>query len=158
MLAPVVHWFLRQRAAQMEAWIDYPIDAQQNVFRNLIQAAKDTEWGRKYDFASIKYPGEFTRRVPVQDYESLKPCFQRIMNGEQNILWNTPIKWFAKSSGTTSDKSKFIPLSKEAIEDCHFKGGIDLVAAASEQRCLAQVLLDPQRKQQAHAIAAHVIR
>jgi hypothetical protein len=129
MLAPVVHWFLRQRAAQMEAWIDYPIDAQQNVFRNLIQAAKDTEWGRKYDFASIKYPGEFTRRVPVQDYESLKPCFQRIMNGEQNILWNTPIKWFAKSSGTTSDKSKFIPLSKEAIEDCHFKGGIDLVAA-----------------------------
>lgn len=113
----------------MESFIEYPLDAQQKVFRQLIQSGKDTEWGRRFDFSAIRDPDEFRRAVPVQDYESLKPFFQRIMRGEQNILWNTPVKWFAKSAGTTSDKSKFIPLTREAIEDCHFKGAIDLVAS-----------------------------
>ncbi|HYV92531.1 MAG TPA: GH3 auxin-responsive promoter family protein [Chitinophagales bacterium] len=129
MLAPVVHWFLRQRAANMQLWIENPLDEQEKVFHQLIQSARDTEWGKKFEFSSIKSQAEFSRRIPLQDYESLKPFFQRIMHGEQNILWNTTVKWFAKSAGTTSDKSKYIPLTREAIEDCHFKGGIDLVAA-----------------------------
>ncbi len=96
--------------------------------RKLIAAARYTEWGRKYDYASVKNYREFIERVPLQDYESLKPCINRIKQGEQNILWPTEIKWFAKSSGTTNDKSKFIPVSEEALEECHFKGGKDLLS------------------------------
>jgi hypothetical protein len=129
LLGPVVNWFLRQRISQIEAWMEYPIDAQEKVFQYLVQQARDTEWGLKFDYASIRYADDFRRRIPLQDYESLKPFIQRIMEGEQNVLWNTTIKWFSKSSGTTSDKSKFIPMSGESIEDCHFRGAIDLLAA-----------------------------
>jgi hypothetical protein len=115
--------------SQIEAWRDYPLDAQQNVFNTLIQQARDTEWGKRFDYATIRYTDEFRKRVPLQDYDSLKPEIQRIMNGEQNILWNTPVKWFSKSSGTTSDKSKFIPMTAESIEDCHYRGAIDLLSA-----------------------------
>jgi len=125
----IVHWFLRQRIGQMEAWMEYPHDAQLKVFHSLIGAAKETEWGMRYDYSTIHHPDEFRKRIPVQDYDSLKPFFIRMMQDEQNILWSTPIKWFSKSSGTTSDKSKFIPMSRESIEDCHFKGGIDLLSA-----------------------------
>jgi hypothetical protein len=118
-----------QRISQIEAWMEYPMDAQQKVFQYLVQQARDTEWGQKFDYASIRYADDFRRRIPLQDYESLKPFIQRIMEGEQNVLWNTTIKWFSKSSGTTSDKSKFIPMSGESIEDCHFRGAIDLLAA-----------------------------
>ena len=129
MLAPIIHWFLRQRIAQIDAWMEYPLDAQQKAFQYLLQQGKDTEWGKKFDFASIKYTDDFRNRIPLQDYDSLKPYIYRMMEGEQNILWNTPVKWFSKSSGTTSDKSKFIPMSHESIEDCHFKGAIDLLSA-----------------------------
>ncbi len=132
MLAPVIHWFLRQRAEQLRSWIEAPAEAQHKILRQLISAAKDTEWGKRYDYASITNEETFRSRIPLQDYDSLKPFFQRIMEGEQNILWNTPVQWFSKSSGTTSDRSKFIPMTRESIEDCHFKGGIDLVAAYCE--------------------------
>ncbi|MBA3648118.1 MAG: GH3 auxin-responsive promoter family protein [Chitinophagales bacterium] len=109
--------------------MEYPLDAQLKIFNSLLQQAANTEWGKKYDYSTIRHPDEFRRRVPVQNYESLKPYFKRIMSGEQNLLWNTPVKWFAKSSGTTSDTSKFIPMTKESIEDCHYKGAIDLLSA-----------------------------
>ncbi|MEO6167223.1 MAG: GH3 auxin-responsive promoter family protein [Chitinophagales bacterium] len=127
--SPIVQWFLRQRISQIELWKDYPLDAQQKVFQYLIQAGKDTEWGKVHDFLNIHYADDFRKRVPLQDYESLKPYIQRIMDGEQNLLWNTPVKWFSKSSGTTSDKSKFIPMTAESIEDCHYRGAIDLLSA-----------------------------
>ena len=69
----------------------------------------------------------FKEAVPVHEYDDMKPYIERIMNGEQNVLWNTPIYWFAKSSGTTSDKSKFIPVSDESLEDCHFKAAKDVL-------------------------------
>lgn len=108
--------------------MDYPLDAQQKVFQYLIESAKDTEWGKAHGYADIRYADDFRRRVPLQDYDSLKPFIQRLMDGEQNILWNTPVKWFSKSSGTTSDKSKFIPMTEESIEDCHYRGAIDLLS------------------------------
>lgn len=126
---PVVQWFLKQRMSQIQAWMDYPMDSQLRVFSQLIQSAKETEWGKKFDYASLRSPDPFRERIPVQDYDSLKPYFERMINGEQNVLWNTPIKWFSKSSGTTSDRSKFIPMSRESIEECHYKGGIDLLSA-----------------------------
>lgn len=112
----------------MELFIKYPIDVQQELLLGLVNKAKNTEWGKRYDFKSIKNYNDFKSRVPLQDYESLHQDIARVKNGEQNVLWPTEIKWFAKSSGTTTGKSKFIPVSKEALIDCHYKGGKDLLA------------------------------
>ena len=112
----------------MELFMKYPIEVQQELFNNLIIKAKNTEWGKKYDYHSIKNYDEYINRVPLQSYESLKDQIIRIKQGEQNLLWPTAIKWFAKSSGTTTGKSKFIPVSKESLVDCHYKGGKDLLA------------------------------
>lgn len=79
--------------------------------------------GKKYDFQSINSLHQFKERLPIQTYEDIEPYVDRLRKGEQNILWPSEIKWFAKSSGTTNSKSKFIPVSKEAMEDCHFRGG-----------------------------------
>ena len=106
----------------------FPNEVQQEWGRKLINQASDTEYGRLYDFKSINSYREFKSRVPISDYEDFKPYIDRMMMGEQNILWPSEVRWFAKSSGTTSDKSKFIPLSQEAMEDCHFKGGKDMLS------------------------------
>jgi hypothetical protein len=119
---------MKQRIHQIGLFLKYPHEVQNEWFRKLLQSAKDTEIGRRYDFAGIKSYETFRERVPIHDYEALKPFIERMMMGEQNVLWSTEIRWFAKSSGTTSDKSKFIPLSQEALEECHFKGGKDMLA------------------------------
>lgn len=97
-------------------------------FKKLINKAALTEWGLKYDYESIETPDQFRNRVPLQEYHHIKPYVERLRAGENNLLWPTQIKWFAKSSGTTSDKSKYIPVSSEALEECHFKGGKDLLS------------------------------
>ena len=119
---------MKQRVHQIELFMKYPHEVQNEWFRKLISSAKETEYGKKYDFNSINRVREFKERVPIQNYDSLKPYIDRVRRGEQNILWNTPIKWFAKSSGTTADKSKFIPVSEESLEECHFKGGKDMLS------------------------------
>jgi len=111
----------------MELFMKYPIEVQQDVFATLIDKAKNTEWGKKHDYQHINNYQDFVRNVPMQDYDSLAPEIQKIREGQKNILWHSDIKWFAKSSGTTS-KSKLIPVSKEALMDCHYKGGKDLLA------------------------------
>jgi len=124
----VLSWIVKQRVHQIELFMKYPLEVQFDWFTRLISAAKNTEWGRNYDYKSITRTDEFRNRVPLNDYESMKPIIERLRKGEQNLLWPTEIKWFAKSSGTTSDKSKFIPVSMEALEECHFKGGKDLLS------------------------------
>lgn len=109
--------------------MDYPMDAQEKIFQTLINAGKETHWGKLHDYEHIRYADDYRKRVPLQDYESLKPFIQRLLDGEQYVLWNTPVKWFSKSSGTTSDKSKFIPMTEASIEDCHYRGAIDLLSA-----------------------------
>lgn len=106
----------------------YPYEVQEEWFRKLISAAKDTEWGKKYDYKNIKTTREFSRRVPVSTYEQLKPFIDRLRAGEQNVLWPEEVKWFAKSSGTTAGRSKFIPMSQSSIEECHYKGGKDMLS------------------------------
>ena len=128
LLNSLLSWWMKKRIHQIDLFLKYPYDVQQEVFHKLIQSAQNTEYGKKYSYSDIKTPKQFRERVPIVNYDSLKPYIQRVMKGEQNILWHSEIKWFAKSSGTTSDKSKFIPVSKEAIEDCHFKGAISLEA------------------------------
>ncbi|HKR07066.1 MAG TPA: GH3 auxin-responsive promoter family protein [Bacteroidia bacterium] len=128
LLNSLFSWIMKKRIHQIELFIKYPNEVQEEWLRKLIAAARYTEWGQKYDYASIRNFREFKERVPLQDYETLKPYINRIKQGEQNILWSSEIKWFAKSSGTTNDKSKFIPVSEEALEECHFKGGKDLLS------------------------------
>ena len=111
----------------MEQWLQNPVAVQREVLQHLVTSAQYTEFGRKYGFSKIFSIKEFKKAIPIHEYDDLKPYIQRIMSGEQNILWNTPINWFAKSSGTTSDKSKFIPVSDESLEDGHYKGAKDVV-------------------------------
>jgi hypothetical protein len=106
----------------------YPHDVQAELFKKQLDFAKNTEFGKKYDFKSITSYKEYKNRVPVQAYEEIFPYIERLMRGEQNLLWPSEITWFAKSSGTTNARSKFIPVSPEALDDCHFKGGKDLIS------------------------------
>ncbi len=98
----------------------------------LLDEAKDTQIGKEYGFAEIQSFSRIPGQVPVRNYEAYKPLISRVMEGEQNLFWPSEIKWFAKSSGTTADKSKFIPVSWEALEDCHFRGGKDIMAIYSQ--------------------------
>jgi hypothetical protein len=127
-ISSVLLWLMKKRIHQIELFNKYPYDVQYEWFKKLIASAKDTEWGKKYEYKSILNFDQFKERVPINDYESLKPYINRLRKGEQNILWNSDIRWFAKSSGTTSDKSKFIPVSEESLEECHFKGGKDMLS------------------------------
>jgi len=119
---------MKKRIHQMELFMKYPLDVQDELLKKLLFTARDTEFGRKYYFNEILNYEDFKNRVPVHAYEQIFPYIQRCLKGEQNLLWPSEIKWFAKSSGTTNARSKFIPVSPEAMEDCHFKGGKDLLS------------------------------
>ncbi len=113
---------------QIELFMKYPHEVQREGLNKLLKSASDTEWGRMYNYKEIENNRQFAERVPLQDYESMKPFIDKMRKGEHQVLWNTEIKWFAKSSGTTSDKSKYIPISNESLEECHFKGGKDMLS------------------------------
>ncbi|MEQ8575221.1 MAG: GH3 auxin-responsive promoter family protein [Fulvivirga sp.] len=119
---------MKKRIHDIEFFIKYPHEVQGEIFKKLIEQAKQTEFGKKYDFKSISSLEDYKNRVPVQSYEELFPYIERLMRGEQNLLWPSEITWFARSSGTTNARSKFIPVSPETLEDCHFKGGKDLIS------------------------------
>ncbi len=123
----IASWFLKKRFHQMELFLKYPNEVQLELLHVLLETAKNTEFGRNYDFASIRNYKTFAERVPIRSYEDYESMIERSRHGENNIFWPTPIKWFAKSSGTTSAKSKFIPVSEESLEDCHFAAGKDLL-------------------------------
>lgn len=127
-LTSIISWLNIKRISQIELMRKYPYEVQLETFTNLIAKAKETEWGQQYDYASIDSPEIFQERVPLQEYDSIKPYVERLRNGESDLLWPGDVKWFAKSSGTTNDKSKFIPVSKEAIEFCHMQAGKDGIA------------------------------
>ena len=123
----IASWFFKKRFHQIELFLKYPNEVQNELLFNLVDAAKDTQIGRKHDFASITNYKAFTERIPVSTYEDYQDIIERSRNGETNIFWPSPIKWFAKSSGTTNAKSKFIPVSMESLEDCHYAAGKDLL-------------------------------
>ncbi len=123
----IASWVLKQRIHQIELFLKYPHEVQEELMMKLLRSAEETVIGQKYDFKSIKSYATFAERIPVSSYEDLEPMIELTRKGAQNVFWNTPIKWFAKSSGTTNAKSKFIPVSNEALEDCHYKGSKDLL-------------------------------
>jgi hypothetical protein len=124
----IVNWLNAKRINQIELFKQYPSETQQETLYQLLAKAASTEWGKKYDYSSITSIKEYQSRFPVQTYEDLIPYVERLQKGENNLLWPGEIRWFAKSSGTTSTKSKFIPMSIEALEDCHYRAGKDILA------------------------------
>jgi hypothetical protein len=123
----IASWLLKKRYHQIELFLKYPGEVQQEVLFQLLELAEDTEIGKNYGFESITSYETFKERLPIVSYEEIEPMIERTRKGEQNLFWPTTIKWFAKSSGTTNAKSKFIPVSSEALEDCHYKSGKDLL-------------------------------
>ena len=123
----IASFILKKRIHQMELFLKYPHEVQEELLFSLLKQAENTFIGKQYEFNSIQNYKTFSERVPVSTYEELEPLIERTRKGEQNIFWNTSIKWFAKSSGTTNAKSKFIPVSNEALENCHYKASKDLL-------------------------------
>lgn len=123
----IASWVLKQRIHQIELFLKYPNEVQEELLMTLIRSSENTVLGKQYNFESVKSYHTFQERVPVSTYEDLESLIERTRKGEQNVFWNEPIKWFAKSSGTTNSKSKFIPVSNQALEDCHYKAGKDLL-------------------------------
>ena len=123
-----VIWRMKKRFHQIELFLKYPHEVQKDSLITLLKTAENTEWGKRYDFKSIKTYDNFKSRIKLQDYNSLKKDIYRTKKGEKNILWPTDIRWFAQSSGTTTDKSKFIPVSEASLFDCHYKGGKDMLS------------------------------
>jgi hypothetical protein len=122
----ILTWVMKKRIHQIELFKKYPHEVQDEVLKKLISYARYTEFGQRYSFDDLISYEDFKRRVPVHNYEQTFPYIDRIMHGEQNVLWPTETKWFAKSSGTTNARSKFIPVTPESLEDCHYKAGKDL--------------------------------
>ena len=112
----VASWMLKKRMHQIELFVKYPIDVQNEELKKLVQQAKNTEFGKKYDFSSIDNYQTFSERVPSFTYEEFFPTIKKTINGQQNIFWSENIKWFAQSSGTTNSKSKFIPVSSSSLD------------------------------------------
>ncbi len=126
-------WLLSHRMRRIEGFMKRPGETQQAVFKYLLEKGRYTDWGRQYGYAYIKTPEQFREHVPVSAYEDLAPYIERVMRGEQKVLWPAEIRFFSKSSGTTNAKSKFIPMSKESLLDCHFKGGKDMLAIFADR-------------------------
>lgn len=115
------------RMWRIESMMMNPVAAQREVLQDLVTSAQYTEFGRRYRFSELFTVKAFKQAVPIHEYDDIRTWVERIMQGEQQVLWNTPIHWFAKSSGTTSDRSKFIPVSEESLEVNHFKAAKDVL-------------------------------
>lgn len=124
----ILTWMMKKRFHEVELFMKYPLEVQDELLTNLIDKAKNTTYGCKYNFAEIKNAEQYRANIPIVVYEELFPYIEKVMKGQQNVLWPSEIKWFAKSSGTTNARSKFIPVSPEALDDCHFKGGKDMLS------------------------------
>ena len=121
-------WVMKKRIHQIELFQKYPYEVQTELMGALVKKGSKTVYGLTHKFSEIKNFRSFQEQIPIQSYQDLFPYIDRIMYGEQNVLWPSEIKWFAKSSGTTNARSKFIPVSNEALQDCHIKGGKDLLS------------------------------
>src|SRR5215218_59958 len=128
LLSPAISRFARMRLWSIEQWVNDPITTQHVVWQDLLAAGQNTEFGRLHNFSQIQSLADYKKTVPLQEYDDLKPFIQRMMKGEENVLWNSPVQWFAKSSGTTSEKSKFIPISDESLQDNHYKASKDVLS------------------------------
>lgn len=128
LLSSAISKLARMRTWRIHNWLNHPVAAQREVLQGLVTAAQYTGFGKKYHFTRLFTVKDFKKNVPIHEYDDMRPYIMRMMEGEPNVLWNTPITWFAKSSGTTSDKSKFIPVSEESLKDNHFQANKDVLS------------------------------
>mgnify|MGYP000538408578 FL=1 len=135
----IISIFTQKRLGQIDNFKANPIETQRDTLKELLRTAQNTEYGQQYDFHSLTTPEQYRERLPIVHYEDINELIRQTMNGEQNILWPEEIKWFAKSSGTTDAKSKFIPVSPSSLENCHFRGGKDVVSIFNRLYPEAQV-------------------
>ena len=119
--------FFKKRLDQIEYFKKHPVETQENVLNTLLSSGLNTSFGTEHGFDQVKSPADFAQSVPIRDYDQLRSYVIRTLEGESNVLWPGMIKWFAKSSGTTQDRSKFLPISTAAMEECHFQGGKDVM-------------------------------
>ena len=126
-ISPVISKLARMRLWRVKNWTNHPVESQRQALQDLVTTAQYTSFGKKYNFSSLFSVKDFKTSVPIHEYEDLQPYIQRMLNGEENVLWNTPIHWFAKSSGTSNNKSKFIPVSEESLQENHFKASKDVL-------------------------------
>lgn len=127
-IKPIVSWHNAKRLHKIDYFRRFPLEVQEKTLLKLIAKAKGTRYGKQHGLDKVKGIAGFQRQVPIADYEVLKGYVEQLRRGEQNVLWPDRIKWFAKSSGTTSDKSKFIPVSRDTLEECQYRGGKDVLA------------------------------
>ncbi|TGE26604.1 GH3 auxin-responsive promoter family protein [Hymenobacter metallicola] len=141
MIDSILTWTVQRRLASIDHFRQNPHEVQARVFQDLLQKARATEWGQRYGFADAPSAAEFAQRVPVSSYEELYPAIERVLRGEPDVLWPGRVQWFAKSSGTTNARSKFIPVTRESLHECHYRAGRDMTALATslypENRILA---------------------
>lgn len=124
----IASWVFKMRIQQIELFLKYPHEVQNELLIGLTQKAKHTEFGQLHGFKGMSSYSRFSDNVPISTYEDYAPMVERARTGELNVFWPNPIKWFAKSSGTTNAKSKFIPVSQDALDDCHYAASKDLIA------------------------------
>ena len=124
----VMSWVMRKRMHQINLFRKYPHDVQAELLFKIVETAKNTDFGKKHGFEKIKNYEQFKNQIPINKYEDIYPYIESIKKGNQNVLWPTKTKWFAKSSGTSGSKSKFIPITEESLKECHFKGGKDMLS------------------------------
>jgi hypothetical protein len=128
LLNSVINWINLKRNYQIQLYREHPYDIQMETLHYLLRKARNTQWGEQHKYSDISSVEAFQESVPLQTYDEIRPYVERLRKGETDLLWPGDVKWFAKSSGTTSDKSKFIPVTKEALEDCHMRGPKDVFA------------------------------
>ena len=137
----IISWFITKRIYQIDFFKKYPVEVQNDTLLKLIERGKHTLFGEEHRFKSIENFAGFQENIPVRDYPEIKPYIQKSLMGENNILWPGEVRWFAKSSGTTGDKSKFLPVTRDVLEDCHFRGGKDTLALYLSNYPQSSVLL-----------------
>ena len=120
--------YFRYRYERTAKALERAAEEQRALLKRLLELASDTEWGHKYGYGDMGGYEDFAQRVPLSSYEDLKGYIDRMRHGENDVLWPGRVKFYAKSSGTTNDKSKYLPVSREGLEDTHYNGGRDSVA------------------------------
>lgn len=135
----IISMFTQHRLAQIDECKTHPVQTQRNTLRDLMLTAAGTTYGKKYDFQSILTPEQYRSRLPIVRYEDIVALIEETMEGKQGVLWPEPIEWFAKSSGTTDAKSKFIPVSPSSLENCHLRGPRDIIGLFNRMYPTTQV-------------------
>lgn len=134
--------YLERRYKQIEYFMLHPIEVQERLFRELIDQGLETSYGRSHGIDRVQDQSDYAKMIPLATYDQLKPHIDRMMHGEADVLWPGKINWFSKSSGTTSDKSKFIPVSQTNLKNGHFKGSWDVVTLLYHNKPESQIFAE----------------